>query len=209
LWAQIARLMRDPEGPIVLFAAQPFTSALVMSNPKWFRYTWVWEKERGTGHLNARRRPLRRHEDIVVFGRKPPRYYPQRVAGPVNHTRIPRDVAASGSLYGTYKLNASDTSGRKYPQSVLHFAGAPRQGRLHPTEKPLALLHYLVETYTLPGDTVLDYAMGSASTGLACVRAGRHFVGIESDAAFVATARARLAIDLPLAHRGPEREDAA
>ena len=178
LWKQYKRLIK-PKGAIVLFGSQPFTSALVMSNPGWFRYEWVWRKNRGTGHLNAKIMPMRAHENVIVFGESMPVYIPQMRKGEP-YQRI--DCSKHSLNKGTYGRTQASYStingtGDRYPLTVLDFAIVERA--LHPTQKPIALLEYLIRTYTNEGETVLNNVMGSGTTGVACVNTGRHFVGIE------------------------------
>jgi len=190
MWEQLRRVTK-PNAAIVLFAAQPFTSALVMSNPKEFRYTWVWEKTSSTGFLDANRKPLRAHEDVAVFYRAQPTYNPQRTLGPAAHSRG-RSTAAS-TVYGKYNPTLSPPSEFKFPRSVLLFGKHVSTEKLHPTQKPVALLAYLIRTYTNPGETVLDFCFGSGSTGVACVQEGRDFIGIERDEHYYAIAERRIA----------------
>lgn len=190
LWAAYDRLCR---GAVVLTAAQPFTSALIMSRITSFRYTWVWDKvNRPTGHLNAKRQPLRQSEDVVVFYDAQPTYHPQMVQGaPYRATGSKRS-----SNYGEQVRTATVCAdGLRYPRNLLAIPADERGsvGRLHPTQKPVALLEYLIRTYTDPGDTVLDNAMGSGSTGVACANTGRRFIGIERDPAYFAVAQRRIA----------------
>lgn len=167
LWAHYKRICR---GAIVLTAAQPFTAALIMSNPRDFRYQWVWCKTRSVGHLNAKKMPMNAHEDVCVFGRGP--YNPQGLQpyGKVNKR------SKSGDNYGAAGTsNFADFT--NYPNTLLTFAHDKE--RLHPTQKPVALMEYLIRTYTNEGDTVLDNCMGSGTTGVACANTGRKFIGIE------------------------------
>lgn len=167
LWASYNRISR---GAIVLTAAQPFTSALVMSNIKSFKYQWVWRKSKPTGHLNAKKQPLRNTEDILVFYTRQPTYNPQGIR--------PTDVMVSRTNRGNYgecsKTTRQTTTG--YPTTVLDFA---TENGVHPTQKPVALMEYLIKTYTNEGDLVLDNCMGSGTTGVACINTGRRFVGME------------------------------
>jgi DNA modification methylase len=190
MWAELLRVCK-PNAAICLFASQPFTSALVMSQPKLFRYTWVWEKSVGTGHLDAKKKPLKCHEDIAVFYRAQATYNPQRYPGPKNHTANV-DSVSGNAAYGAHRHVQPDQSGMKYPRSVQCFDKFSSRERLHPTQKPVDLCAYLVRTYTDPGETVLDFCMGSGTTGVAAIREGRDFVGIERDEGYYATARERV-----------------
>ena len=193
LWASYRRVLK-PAGVVALTASQPFTSALVMSNPSWFRYDWVWRKPKGTGHLNAKKQPLRDKEDILVFYRGQPTYNPQFTSGAPYKDKLGKDHSATSSMtdsYGAYSNFRNNNDGRRYPKQVIEF-GVVERGTLHPTQKPIALLEYLIRTYTNEGETVLDNTMGSGSTGVACVNTGRHFVGIECDPTYFAIAEKRI-----------------
>jgi DNA modification methylase len=184
LWAEYRRICR---GAIVLTAAQPFTSALVMSAPDLFKYQWVWDKSQVTGFLNAKKQPLRRHEDVLVFYSRQPTYNPQFSDG--KPYSISRSHATSN--YGSQVYNSTDSDGRRYPTSILAIP-QPRVKDGHPTQKPVALFEYLIRTYTNEGETVLDNTMGSGTTGVACRLAGRSFVGIERDPSYFAIAEQRI-----------------
>jgi site-specific DNA-methyltransferase (adenine-specific) len=182
LWEQYARICK---GAVVLTASQPFTSALVMSNAKWFRYAWVWEKSSPTGHLNAKRMPMKLHEDVLVFSKDAPPYYPQGLKPFGKMVRR----GHNGTNFGeSGKENFQEFT--NYPRSILRFANDPKP--VHPTQKPVALMEYIIRTYTKEGDTVLDNCMGSGSTGVACVNTGRKFIGIESNAKYLAIAKDRI-----------------
>lgn len=190
LWQELERLC--PAGAIVLFAAQPFTSALVMSRPSRFRHEWIWRKNKGGNFFDADRRPMRRHEDILVFGPSDLPYQPQKTTGhrPMNaYTQT-----SSGSGYGATKRPSGGGATERYPETVLEFDVVNNDDpfRGHPNQKPVDLLCYLIETYSAPGQMVLDCTMGSGSTGEACQVTGRSFIGIESDPEFFAFAERRL-----------------
>lgn len=192
LWKQYRRIVK-PSGAIVLFGSGRFTAELLQSNAKEWRYNLVWEKTTPTGFLNAKRMPLRAHEDILVFYRKLPVYQPimskgKRKVSTIQHKRNSKD----GSNYGKYRKTDYD-SDERYPRSVLHFSTDKQKCALHPTQKPVALLEYLIRMYTLEGDTVLDNCMGSGSTGIACLHCGRKFIGIEIDPDMFSTAEQRMA----------------
>ena len=200
MWAQLKRLIK-PRGAIVLFGSQPFTSALVMSNPKWYRHSWVWDKRRATGGATAHIAPMRAHEDIMVFSRQAARYTPQMGSWDgITLTRrknviTPGDGVFSHATHINEGKDAKLLRGR-YPDTVLRIPalGSSHPERIgHPTQKPLALLEYLVKTYTDEGDTVLDFTMGSGTTGHACANTGRRFIGIERDADYFAIAEQRIA----------------
>ncbi len=180
LWAEYKRISL---GAIVLTSAQPFTSALVMSNRADFRYQWVWCKTRAVGHLNAKKMPMNAHEDICVFGRGV--YNPQ---GLVPYGKVNKR-SKSGDNYGDAGTS-NFAEFTNYPNTLLTFPHDKE--RLHPTQKPVALMEYLIRTYTNGGDTVLDNCMGSGTTGVACVNTNRSFIGIERDEKYFEIAKARI-----------------
>lgn len=192
LWEQYKRVIKQ-NGAIVLFSQQPFTSILVSSNPGLFRYEWIWEKTTATGHLNAKKMPLKAHENILVFYEKLPVYNPQITEGhkPVNsYTKHSDD----GTNYGKTKLGISGGGATtRLPRSVQLFSTDKQKSALHPTQKPVALTEYLVRTYTNAGDTVLDNCMGSGTTGVACVNTGRNFIGMELEQEYFDIASQRIA----------------
>lgn len=189
-WSIIWRVCKE-DAPVVLFAAQPFTSVLVCSQLKNFRYDWVWRKPKGTGHLNARRMPMRDKEDILVFYRRPGKYFPQMVPGkPFGNKR----GSNTGTGYGTHRPINYDNPGTRYPKQVLDF-GVVEGRTIHPTQKPVPLLEYLIKTYTDEGDTVLDATMGSGSTGVAALNTGREFIGVEQDATYFEIAQSRILLE--------------
>lgn len=190
MWWELYRVARL-NAAVVLFAAQPFTSALVTSNLEDFRYCWVWAKDSTTGFLDANRKPLRAHEDICVFYRRQPTYNPQKESGAPTHSR----KSASGghsSLYGKHHVTVSDTSGMKFPRSVLQFSKNSQAETLHPTQKPIGLIAYLVRTYSDPGAAVLDFAAGSGTTLRAAKDLGRRAIGIEIEERYCEIAANRL-----------------
>ena len=189
LWAQYRRVAKR-NAAIVLTAAQPFTSALVMSNPKAFRYCWVWEKPKATGHLQAKKRPMTAHEDICVFYWRLPTYNPQKAQG--KPYKASRRTTNKDGVYGVVgEAREGNEEGLYYPRSVQRFSRP--HSTVHPTQKPVALMEYLIKTYTNEGDTVLDNCMGSGTTGVACVRTGRNFIGIERDEGYFKIAEDRIA----------------
>jgi DNA modification methylase len=177
MWEQLKRLIK-PRGAIVLFGSQPFTSALVMSNPTWFRYEWVWEKQQPTGHLDARRKPLKAHESILLFADGRVLYNPQGTQPA--YIKNGRESKNGKGVYGNVGNPDYVTFEQNFPRSVLRVPCLTR-GQEHPTQKPVALMSYLVKTYTNEGDTVLDFTFGSCTTGVACIETGRSFIGIEND----------------------------
>lgn len=191
MWAQVRRLLK-PRGAFVTTASQPFTSALVMSNPGWFKYETIWRKVRVTGHLDANRKPLREHENVLVFCDGQTTYNPQMIQGS-EHVRGPwgKPVCPT-TVYGGFLDDSSrqNVSDLYYPRSTIEFRAEMQS--IHPTQKPVALYEYLIRTYTNEGDTVLDFCMGSGTTGVACVNTGRSFVGVELDAGYFAIAQKRI-----------------
>lgn len=173
LWNHYRRLL-TPNGAIVLTASQPFTSALVESNREQFRCEWIWRKNTATGHLNAKRYPLRSHESVLVFGESGLTYNPQ---GLVRFEKMTRR-GSNGTNYGQSGTENFQQF-TNYPRSIVEFDSDPE--RQHPTQKPVALVEYFIRTYSSPGAVVLDNTMGSGSTGVAAIRAGRDFVGFEQD----------------------------
>lgn len=183
LWAQYRRLAR---GAVVLTATQPFTSALVMSNLTEFKYAWVWEKPLGTGHLNSKKQPLRNHEDLVVFYRNQPIYNPQMTEGEPYRYQSGR----ASQNWGSQVSVLTENEGWRYPLTVQKFI--QDKEKIHPTQKPVALMEYLIRTYTNPGMIVLDNCMGSGTAGVACINTGRQFIGIERDPEYFKIAQNRI-----------------
>lgn len=188
LWSAYNRICR---GMVVLTAAQPFTSALIMSNKKGFKYSWVWDKANSTGFLNAKKQPLRQTEDIVVFG-KGKTYNPiMEVRG--NPRRKGGYIKGTGTEnYGDFE-SVESFNNEYYPTNLLRISNAARKGKIHPTQKPVELMEYLIRTYTNEGDTVFDNCMGSGTTGVACANTNRNFIGMELDREYYQTARKRIA----------------
>jgi site-specific DNA-methyltransferase (adenine-specific) len=176
MWAQIKRLCK---GAFVTTASQPFTTVLIGSNMKWFRYEWVWDKKKPAGFQIAKYRPMMQHENIVVFSKETPTYNPIMTPRPTVKRR--GSFSASPSSPIKYDDGLDRTYIEWYPKSILEFTNANQNDRYHPTQKPVALYEYLIKTYTNPGDTVLDFCMGSGTTGVAAVRTGRNFIGIEKE----------------------------
>jgi site-specific DNA-methyltransferase (adenine-specific) len=199
MWNRLNRLVK-PNGAIVMTASQPFTTTLIASNMKMFRYCWVWEKNRVTGFANAKKQPLRCIEDVAVFYSKPPTYNPQGL------TRINKKVKNGKSVGGNTLRTDVDESANKGSlrtagsEYVQEFTGYPKQTlriksankTIHPTQKPVALMEYLIKTYTNEGETVLDFTMGSGTTGVACQNLNRNFIGIEKDEKYFEIAKKRI-----------------
>ena len=200
MWAQVRRVLK-PNGAAVFTASQPFSSALVMSNPSEFRHEWVWEKTAATGFLNAKKAPLRAHENILVFSKSAVFYSPQKTKA-TTIKRVNPSYANHGDVYGkSVSVRQPYCSTERYPRSVVKFAKDNRMKAFHPTQKPLALMEYLVLSYTAPEQTVLDFTMGSGTTGVACVNTVRNFIGIERDQTYfdIACSRIRAAQQPPAA----------
>jgi DNA modification methylase len=190
MWKQLKRVTKK-NGAIVLFGSQPFTSALVMSNPKMFKYEWVWNKSKAVGYLNSKIMPMVAHENILVFSVGKTTYNPQKTTGHKAYNKgkayRPTDV------YGSQKeVLVRNDDGTRYPRTVQYFTTAESEGKLHPTQKPVALMEYLIKTYTNENETVLDFTMGSGTTGVACKNLNRNFIGIELDANYYEIAKKRI-----------------
>jgi site-specific DNA-methyltransferase (adenine-specific) len=197
LWAQYTRIIKD-NGAIALFGSEPFSTELRKSNLKIYKYDWYWRKPRGTGHLNAKKQPLRDIEVISVFYKKQCTYNPQFSHGEpysaAKGGKIARVSDAGATTYGKFMNGMqfrNDNPGIRYPKQLQEFSVVER-GTVHPTQKPVALLEYLVKTYTNEGETVLDNCMGSGSTGVACVNTGRRFIGMELDPEYFKIAEKRI-----------------
>jgi len=191
LWKELFRVC-VPEAAVVMTATQPFTTELIASHMHAFKYCLVWDKIRPVGHLRCQYRPMAQHEDICVFYWHKPTYNPQMVK---------RDKAIEFKEYkrteiigGKKNMDYVGISTHKHPTTIIRMKGvSTKTGRYHPTQKPVELMEYLIKTYTNEGDTVLDFAMGSGSTGVACSNLGRKFVGIEKDKEYCRIAAARIA----------------
>ena len=188
LWEQYERIIKD-NGAIVLTASQPFTSALVMSNPKMYRHQWVWNKNNSAGFAFVKIKPFAICEDVLVFGKKGVNYFPQM------------EVRGEPRLKGGYSSKASENytiipskskSNTYYPKNLINISSASQVGKIHPTQKPVALFEYLIKTYTNEGDMVLDNCMGSGTTGVACKNLNRNFIGIELDPTYFKIAEKRI-----------------
>jgi site-specific DNA-methyltransferase (adenine-specific) len=199
MWAQLKRITKK-NGAIVMTASQPFTSALVMSNVNQFKYCWVWEKSRATGHVHARNKPMKRHEDVAVFSpgttvhasqsKTRMTYNPQGVQEKTTPT-IRKNGGASNSVMSIRPSHRDVVQTEEgFPDSILRVASEGKT--VHPTQKPVALMEYLIKTYTNPNETVLDFTMGSGTTGVAAMNLGRKFIGIELDDKYFAIAEERI-----------------
>lgn len=185
MWKQINRVIK-PNGAVVLFGSEPFSSALRMSNIKNYKYDWVWDKKKGGNIMNLKHQPYKVHENISVFNKH--NYYPVMENQPLRQSK----TYSAGEANGIKNYGDVRTYDKKYPKSILEFSNASQKGKVHPTQKPVALLEYLIRTYTLEGETVLDFTMGSGSTGVACVNTNRDFIGIELDEKYFEIAKNRI-----------------
>jgi len=196
MWEQLKRVIK-PNGAIVMTASQPFTTALISSNMRGFAFCWVWDKCFAANFVQAKRQPLKDHEDVLVFTRtgKQPQYFPQMVkrdkpikkGGNKQGRAIPIAQTENAKKFG----ESGKTYDEKYPTSQMRFNCRDGRG-LHPTQKPVALMEYLIKTYTNEGETVLDFTMGSGTTGVACANLGREFIGIEKDLDYFHIAQKRI-----------------
>lgn len=180
LWKHYNRIIKD-NGAIVLFGSEPFSSKLRMSNLKKYRYDWKWNKCTHSNPLLAKKQPLRIYEDIIVFYKKQPTYNPQMTKG-LPYKKDYNYKKHKNSITNIIMIDKDNTSGLRYPVNIIQFPmSRNNQERLHPTQKPVTLLEYLIKTYTNENETVLDNCMGSGSTGVACININRNFIGIELD----------------------------
>jgi DNA modification methylase len=190
LWGQYKRVSKK-NAAIILFAQTPFDKVLGCSNLPWLRYELVWEKTHPTGHLNSKRMPMKAHENILVFYAGLPTYNPQKTSGHVRKTAIKRQD--NTEIYGEQMFSElSYDSTQRYPRSVLKFSSDNQRIALHPTQKPLALIEWLISTYSNIGDNVMDNCMGSGTTGVAAKNLGRKFIGIELDDGYFNIAKSRI-----------------
>ena len=179
MWAELKRIVK-PNGATVLFGSEPFSSALRMSNIEQYKYDWIWRKNIATNFLHAKRQPLRASENISVFIGGASYYHPQMTIGH-KPTSSSRGVSEHKLWAGTNRRNDAGGNTNRYPQNIIHFDVVSRNNRLHPTEKPVALLEYLIKTYSSENETVLDFTAGSMSTAIACINTNRKGIMIEKD----------------------------
>lgn len=205
LWEQYNRVTKD-NAAIVLFASQPFAATLIVSNLEMFKYEWIWRKNTASGFAFAKYQPMRNHEEILVFAKGRTNYYPQKVKSLVKDRPFGRPngrIQSTGTDHypGMKPTPANVLQEFVNPKTVLEFGTVGNQNgnKVHPTQKPVALLEYLIKTYTNAGETVLDNTMGSGSTGVACVNTGRKFIGIEKEPKYFEIAKSRIRE----AQRGP------
>ncbi len=187
MWEQLKRIIK-PDGAIVMTASQPFTTTLIASNMKMFKYCWVWDKTTAKGHLVAKIRPMQQSEDIIVFGEGKINYYPRMVDRPKNKIETTSECKRT-EIMGGKSSGYRKTYTQWYPKTILKVK---TERGFHPTQKPVALMEYLIKTYTNEGETVLDFVMGSGTTGVACMRINRNFIGIEKDKKYYQIAKKRI-----------------
>ena len=190
LWRQYNRIIKD-NGAIVLFGTEPFSSHLRLSNLKNYKYDWIWDKVKGTGFLNAKRQPMRNHELISVFYKKQCTYNPQKTYGH-KMKKSYRSKDLQTDVYGEMKNDYTYESTERYPRSSQVVSTDTQNSSLHPTQKPVALIEYLIKTYTNDGELVFDSCMGSGTTGVACINTNRRFIGIELDNNYFKIAKERM-----------------
>ena len=199
MWEQLNRIIK-PNGAIVLFGSEPFSSALRMSNIKNYKYDWIWDKKVSSGFLNAKKQPLRRIENIIIFYKKQPTYNPQfkkRTESEIKTFKAKQSCNGVGTEnYNKYDLIKTKKAENKYPVNIIFKNSKEKEcnfkNRKHPTQKPIELMEYLIKTYTNENETVLDFTMGIGSTGVACINTNRKFIGIELDKDYFNAASKRL-----------------
>ena len=195
LWEQYKRIIKD-RGAIVLFGSEPFSSYLRMSNIKQYRYDWVWNKTKFANFALVRKQPRKLHETISIFYKKQPTYNPIMEAGePYTDNRTSKQDARTmtdGETIGFSKREPVKNNGLRFPSSVIKFSNPSGKGHLHPTQKPIQLLEYLIKTYTVEGETVLDNCIGSGSTAIACINTNRNYIGFELDKHYCDIANERI-----------------
>lgn len=191
LWQNYERVIKL-NGAIVLMASQPFTSSLIMSNPKLFKCEWIWEKTLFANFMQLKKYPAKKHENILVFSKSTPTYYPQMEDGePYKNNRKKRFHKKEGTYGKVSERTDVKNDGIRYPSTIQRFSN-PNNNLLHPTQKPVALMEYLIKTYTNEGETVLDNCMGSGTTGVACKNLNRIFIGIEKEKNYFEIAKKRI-----------------
>jgi len=190
MWKQLKRIIKS-NGAIVLTASQPFTTTLISSNMRMFKYCWVWDKKLSTNVLHCNQMPLKKHEDICVFYEKLPTYNPiKRIGRPRLKGKV--SWSETNAKVNHKKDQLQYISNEYYPTTILEISNAVMKGRMHPTQKPVALMEYLIKTYTKAGETVLDFCAGSGTTGVACKLTKRNFILIEQEEKYCEIARQRI-----------------
>ncbi len=193
MWEQLNRLIK-PNGAIAMTASQPFATTLICNNRKMFRYEYVWLKERGQNFASAKKQFMRAHENVLIFYNRQPTYNPQMTDAISENIRRPQyHTAHKSEVYGMQKMPSKDYDRTKrYPLSYGFYKTGRARDKIHPVQKPVSLMEYLIKTYTLEGDTVLDFAMGSGTTGVACKNLNREFIGIEIEEKYFNMAKRRI-----------------
>ena len=195
MWSEVNRVIKD-NGAICLFGSEPFSSALRLSNVKNYKYDWIWDKVTARGHLVAKKRPMQQTENISVFqAKKTHNYYPQMIDRPKDKIEIrkTREYGRTEIMGGKKSVLKKKVYEQWYPKNIIQVSNANSSNKsVHPTQKPIELLEYLIKTYTLEGETVLDFTMGSGSTGVACKNLKRSFIGIEKDKEYFRIAKQRI-----------------
>ena len=192
MWLVLEHLF--PDTPVIAFAQTPFDKVLGVSNIEDLRYEWIWEKTHPTGHFNAKKMPMKAHENVLVFG-KALVYNPQKTTGHKRKTatkRFGNGTRLQSEVYGAETKDVTYDSTERYPRSVQVFSSDKQTSKLHPTQKPVTACEYFIKTYTNEGDTVLDFCMGSGTAAIACLNTGRNFIGIEKDEAIFYIAQERI-----------------
>lgn len=191
MWEQVKRVLKK-NGVFITTTSQPFTSILVASNMKWFKYEWIWKKSRGGNNLTAKYMPIKLHENVLVFSEGKTIYHPQMTGGKPYKKFLDHIGKENNHKFGIKGVDTTNL-GTRFPISVQDIKQDwSRQQQIHPTQKPVALYEYLIRTYTNAGDTVLDFCMGSGTTGVACVKTRRNFIGIEKEPKYYEIARKRV-----------------
>lgn len=193
LWQELNRVTKI-NAAIIMTAQSPFDKVLACSNLKHFRYEWIWEKGSATGFFNAKKMPLKAHENVLVFYKKLPKYNPQKTEGHARKSAMKGDIKSE--VYGVARKRTWYDSTTRYPRSVQFFRSDKQKLSLHPTQKPVALMEYLIKSYTEKNQIVLDFCMGSGTTGQACINSDRKFIGIELEEKYFQIAKERLVFDL-------------
>jgi site-specific DNA-methyltransferase (adenine-specific) len=189
MWEELKRIIK-PNGAIVLFGSQPFSSALIMSNYKMFKYELIWDKVQGKQPFLAKIQPMKSHENLLIFAKNKINYNPQMSIGKP-YTDKRKGQIAKTEHYTKFERQGYENKSERYPISILKYNN-PNTAGMHPTQKPVALLEYLVKTYTNENETVLDFTMGSGTTGVACKNLNRNFIGIELDDKYFEIAKSRI-----------------
>ena len=202
MWEELKRIIKQ-NGAIILFGSEPFSSMLRCSNLKMFKYDLVWEKSKGSNFVHSKYQPLKTHENIIVFSKggaaqgskTPMKYYPQMTIGvPYDKGVGQKKISTlNGGLSKSSSIHMKNETGNRFPRSVHYYKTAESEGSYHPTQKPVALLEYLIKTYTQEGETVLDFTFGSCSTGVACLNTNRKFIGVETNEEYFNIAKDRIA----------------